>query len=127
MRLVNQALAAVALTLALGRVGPEKGAGMRSVLGFLSMVAIGLMLAVVVTFVVVGLAADPAQSLTERGPRLDFVSLALGLGLGLTIGNLGRIGWAELPRRAASWLLTNERNFYRVVWAAVLLGILLYY
>jgi hypothetical protein len=97
------------------------------VVGFLSMVAVGLMLAVAVTMSVVGLAADPTQGIIGRGARLDYVSLLLGLALGLSISNLGRIHWGDLPRRVANWLLANERNCYRVAWAAILLGILLFY
>mgnify|MGYP001172810402 CR=1 FL=1 len=94
---------------------------LRSVASFLSLHAVGLMLAVAVPFLGVGLAAGAVS------PRLDYVSLSLGLLLGLSIGQLARVSWGELPRRMANWLLVNERNFYRVTWAAILLAVLLYY
>jgi hypothetical protein len=100
---------------------------LRSVASFLSLLAVGLMLAVAVAFVVVGLATRGPAAAGAVSPRLDYVSLSLGLLLGLSIGQLARVSWGELPRRMANWLLVNERNFYRVTWAAILLAVLLYY
>lgn len=97
------------------------------IVGFLSMLAVGLMLAVAVTMSVVDLAADPSPGLAGRGARLDYVSLLLGLGIGLSISNLGRVKWGQLPRLAANWLLINERSIYRIAMAAILLGVLLFY
>jgi hypothetical protein len=83
---------------------------LRSVASFLSLLAVGLMLAVAVAFVVVGLATRGPAAAGAVSPRLDYVSLSLGLLLGLSIGQLARVSWG-----------------YRVTWAAILLAVLLYY
>ena len=100
---------------------------LRAVAGFLSLLALGLILAVACAFVVVGLSSRGAPVPASNGPRLDYVSLCLGLLLGVSIGQLARISWSEMPRRMANWLLVNERNFYRIGWAVILIGVLLYY
>lgn len=100
---------------------------LRSIAGFLSLLAVGLMLAVATAFIVVGLSTRGAPAAPPATPRLDYVSLCLGLLLGVSIGQLARVTWSEMPRRVANWLLVNERNFYRVGWAAILLAVLLYY
>lgn len=100
---------------------------LRSIASFLSLLALGLILAVATAFVVVGLSTRGAPAVAPIGPRLDYVSLGLGLLLGVSIGHLARVSWAEMPRRVANWLLINERNFYRIGWAVILLAVLLYY
>ncbi len=94
---------------------------MRYLLGFLSLVALGLMLAVAVALGTSGLAGTG-----ERAFRLDYPSLLLGLGLGVVIATLARLSWSEMPRRAALWLVANEKNFYRLGFAALCLGVLFY-
>lgn len=103
---------------------------MKSVLGFVSTLAVGLLAAGAVT--VVGRGGQPGEleaGLGMAGPgfAIDPRSLLLGLTLGLVLATLARISWAELPRRIVLWLLANERNFYRMGWAALLIGVLLFY
>lgn len=100
---------------------------LRTIAGFLSLLALGLILAVATAFVVVGLNSRSGLPADQVGARLDYVSLCLGLLLGVSIGQLARVSWSELPRRVANWLLINERNFYRIGWAVILIAVLLYY
>ena len=58
---------------------------------------------------------------------LHYPSLLLGLALGIVLTGLAGISWGELPRRVIHWLLVNERNFYRVGFAVLCLGVLLFY
>lgn len=95
---------------------------MRGLIGFLSMLAMGLIVAVAL-----GLVTRPPGCAATTAAGLDYVSLSLGLALGLSISQMGQVNWGELPRRMAGWLLLNERNFYRWAWAAILLAVLLYY
>lgn len=95
---------------------------MRPVIGFLSLLAAGLIIAVAF-----GLVTRPAGCATATTAGLDYMSLTLGLALGLSLAQFERVHWGELPRRIAGWMLLNERNFYRWIWAAILLAVLLYY
>ncbi len=95
---------------------------MQALVGFLSMLAMGLIAAVAL-----GLVTRPPGCGSAAAAGLDYVSLTLGLALGLSISQMGQIQWGALPRRIAGWLLLNERNFYRWAWAAILLAVLLYY
>jgi hypothetical protein len=102
---------------------------MRSMVGFVSLLALGLMVAVALALAGQGLSAN-WSGLASRQPggfRLDYPSLVLGLALGLVMATLARMSWAEMPRRIALWLLANERNFYRMAMAAACVGVLLFY
>lgn len=102
---------------------------MRSMLGFFSLIALGLMVAVVLAIAGAGVSSE-WSGLAARQPggfRLDYPSLVLGLVLGIVMATLARMSWAEMPRRAALWLLANERNFYRLGMAAICVGVLLFY
>lgn len=95
---------------------------MRAVIGFLGLLAAGLILAVAF-----GIVTRPPGCAAGTSAGLDYVSVTLGLALGLTLAQIDRIHWGELPRRLAGWLVLNERNFYRWIWVAILLAVLLYY
>lgn len=101
---------------------------MRFILGFLSMLAVGLVAAV---GVVVGMSGSPVPTaLSANGGdafRLDYPSLILGLALGLIIATLSWVSWSELPRRFVSWVLFNERYMFRYVAAGLCLAVLLFY
>ena len=101
---------------------------MRTLLGFFSLLALGLIAAVVLVLAISG----GGQGLAARGLlmsefRLDYASLLLGLVLGIAMATAARMSWTEMPRRVVLWLVTNERNFYRVAMAGVLLGVILFY
>lgn len=95
---------------------------MKTVIGFLSMLAAGLILAVAF-----GLVTRPPGCASATAAGIDYVSLTLGLALGLSLAQIGQVAWGELPRRIAGWMVVNERNFYRWTWVAILLAVLLYY
>jgi hypothetical protein len=102
---------------------------MRSALGFFSLLAFGFMAAGVLTVVGSGTGGDLslADALGSDGSRVHLGSLLLGLVLGFVLSALARVSWTQLPRRFVGWLLENERNFYRIAWAGVLVGVLIFY
>ena len=107
---------------------------MRSMFGFLSLLALGLMLAVAMALASAGMSSgwsglEARQSFGQAGGgfRLDYPSLMLGLALGIVMATLARLSWAEMPRRVALWLMANERNFYRGAMAVMFLGVLMFY
>lgn len=98
---------------------------MKSMLGFVSLLAVGLLTASAIAIVGAGtLTRAPVES---GAPIVDFPSLILGLVIGLSLSWFARVSWAELPRRIIGWLWANERNFYRAALAALLLGIVVFY
>ena len=102
---------------------------MRPLFGFLSLIALGLMVAVGLTLAAVGMDAGwrGLGAWGAEGVHLHYPSLLLGLALGVVMATLARLSWAEMPRRLALWLVANERNFYRLGMAAICLGVLLFY
>jgi hypothetical protein len=99
---------------------------MKSVLGFVSLMAVGLIAASAVAIIGAGgLSRLPVDS--AAAPFVDYRSLSIGLVIGLMLSWLARVSWAELPRRVIGWLWANERNFYRGALAAMLIAILIFY
>lgn len=97
---------------------------MRPVLGFVSLIAVGLMAASALAIIAAGFFRAPVDG---TAPLLDYRSLSIGLVLGLMLSWLARISWAEMPRRILNWIWTNERNFYRAALALILVGVLIFY
>ena len=98
---------------------------MKSVLGFFSALALGLFAATVVAMSLKSPIVHKSIGGEVSGwMNLDFASLLLGLALGLGLATLARVGWADLPRRLANWIVANTRNFavlgFGVVCAAVI-------
>jgi hypothetical protein len=100
---------------------------MRTVLGYVSMLALGLMLAVVLAFVTTALATRGDDVPMLAHGRLDHISLLLGLVLGIAISGIARVHWASVPRRLVAWLLMNEYTFYQLAVAALLLAVIVLY
>lgn len=102
---------------------------MKSVLGFLSALSFGVFIAIVVaTGLQSPLVREVLTPPTEvQGFRLDYKSLLLGLGLGLTIATLARLDWSGMPRRLARWLVANERNFVRIGFAMAMIAVIVLY
>ncbi len=102
---------------------------MRSAIGFLSLLAFGVLAAGVLTVVGSGPSADfsfgAAMDATHGGVHLG--SLLIGLVLGIFLSALARVSWAELPRRFVFWLVAYERTFYRLALAGVFIGVLVFY
>jgi hypothetical protein len=110
---------------------PDRGrdcsrCAMRAVLGFLSSLALGLMIAAILVVGATNVMNTPAR-LPMSGTLLDYVSVVIGLGLGLVIAVIGRISWAELPRRAAQWVVHHAYRLRLFAWAALFVGILVYF
>lgn len=101
---------------------------MGRILGFLSLVALALITASAFGVVGLGPLADAASRQASAGDfALDYRSLLLGTLLGVGLAHAGRFDWASMPRRAIQWLFANERNLVRCGWAAMFLGVLLFY
>lgn len=102
---------------------------MRSAIGFLSLLAFGVLAAGVLTVVGSGSSTefsfDEVMGSGSAGVHLG--SLLIGMVLGILLSAVARVSWAELPHRFVGWLLAYERVFYRLVLAGVFIGILLYY
>jgi len=64
---------------------------------------------------------------TAGGGGLDWASLLLGIAIGFGLATAAHVPWMEFPRRVFRWLAANERNFYRIGMAAILLGVVLFY
>jgi hypothetical protein len=99
---------------------------MRAVLGFFSSLALGLMIAAILMIGATNVMNTPAQ-LPTSGTLLDYASVVIGLGLGLVIAVLGRISWAELPRRVAQFVMHHAYRLRLIAWAALFVGILIYF
>lgn len=104
---------------------------MKTAISFLSLLAFGFLAAGVLTVIGSGsgplgqLSMDAVTSSDRSGVHLG--SLLLGLALGLVLSALARVSWSELPRRVITWLLNNERRFYRIAWAGLFIAILVFY
>jgi hypothetical protein len=97
---------------------------MKTVLSFVSLMAIGLITASALALVISGPAHGPAGN---AAPLVDYRSLSIGLIVGLMLSSLARLSWAEMPRRILNWVWANERNIYRAALAAVMIGIIIFY
>lgn len=101
---------------------------MRQSLSFLSLIALAVLAAGMVGVVGLGpLDSKTTADATAGTFTLDYRSLLLGTVLGVGLASLFRLSWAELPRRAIAWLYGNERRIIRCGYAAILLGVLLFY
>jgi hypothetical protein len=101
---------------------------LRFVFGFFSLLALGLMVAVTLSFVATGVSQKPfGATLGGHRINLDVGSLLLGLALGLTMATLARIRWTDAPRSIISWFIVNERWLHRVAMAMILLAVLVFY
>jgi len=98
----------------------------RSVLGFFSVLAFGVLTTGVLAVIVSG-GGKVGTAGWLSAERLDPVSLLFGLFLGWLLSVLARVPWTALPRRALDWLLVNERSFYRLAWGGVFVAILFFY
>lgn len=105
---------------------------MKYVLSFFSLFAFGLLIAGVLTVVL----SSPSMRLPfsasgegflPAGGSLDHTSLLIGMAAGWALAMVGRVPWLELPQRAISWLLANERNIFRFGMAGMFLAVVLYY
>lgn len=80
---------------------------MKSILTYLSLFAVGLILASAYSLIERGVLS--LAPVSESGLfRLDYRSLSLGLILGFTLAYLTRVSWNEIPRRTMSWIWSKK-------------------
>jgi hypothetical protein len=99
---------------------------MRAVLGFFSSLALGLMIAAILVVGAASVMNTPTR-VPATGTLLDYVSVVIGLGLGLVIAVLGQISWGELPRRVAQFVMHHAYRLRLLAWAAVFVAVLIYF
>lgn len=101
---------------------------MRGVLGFLTLLAAGLL--IVAGLLLGGASGQSARGLAGvEGTRLtiDYVSFALGAVAGQMVLMFVRIPWHSLPRAIAELLASWRRNVVLASMVAVCVGVLLFY
>lgn len=99
---------------------------MRSVLGFFSMLALGLMIAAIFVVSPSGVVSNPGR-FGGVGANFDYMSVVTGLGIGLAIAVLGQISWSQAARRIALWAMGQARRIWLVGWAAAFVAVLIYF
>jgi hypothetical protein len=99
---------------------------MRSVLGFFSMLALGLMIAAILVVSPSGVVNNPGR-FGGVGATFDTMSVMMGLGIGLAIAVLGQISWARAVRSIAVWVMGQARRIWLIGWAAAFVAVLIYF
>ena len=100
---------------------------MRPILSFCSVLAFGAMTSAALVALLPWFSGHAPEGLQSAVNGLQFNSLLLGLVLGLSLGTLGRLNWADVPRRVVTWFLVRERQFFYYSLIALCAGVLLYY
>lgn len=100
---------------------------MRSIASFASLLALGLLVAGILTVMTQTPVAVSGADGADGSAGIDFWSLLVGLLLGLVLANLSRISWTNIPRRVVNWVLSQEQNLVYGGIAAVLIAILIFY
>lgn len=95
---------------------------MRQTLQFLGLMACGLLLA--------GIMMLFGQAFSGGGGRsavgIDYVSFGIGLAMGLTLAEIARLSWSDMPRRVIAWIIANSHNVKYCGYACVALVVLIY-
>jgi hypothetical protein len=100
---------------------------MRAVLGFCSMLAMGLMIAAVLVTGAPGVFNGPLRPLTGTEASVDYLSVAIGLGIGIVIAVLAQIDWSELSHRLAQWLLAHAQRLGLIGLGATFVAVIVYF
>jgi len=100
---------------------------MRSILSFLSMLALGLMIAAVFMVAPTGTGTSNIGGFEVGGPTLDYRSVIAGLGIGLAIAVISQISWSDFARRSGAFMVSQARRLWLVGWAAVFIALLVYF
>lgn len=101
---------------------------MRQTLQFIGLMAFGL-LAIVATTLVTQSWSGGSLVQADVGRSafgIDYVSFGIGLAMGLTLAEIARVSWADMPRRAIQWLIANSRNAKYLAYACVWVVVLIY-
>jgi hypothetical protein len=99
---------------------------MRQALQFLGLMACGLLLAGIAVLLVQAVSGGAVPRPGARSAAgIDYVSFGIGLALGLTLAEIARLSWSDMPRRVIAWMIDNRRNAkycgYACVWLLVLI------
>lgn len=100
---------------------------MKAVLGFFSLMAFAVLGLGVLAVVGSGSLPTMPFSTGFGTGDLDTRSFFVGIAAGVVLSALARVSWSELPRRTVTWLMANERNFARLAWGLLFIGILFFY
>jgi hypothetical protein len=100
---------------------------MRAVLSFFSVLAFGAMTSALLIALMPWMSGHAPDGVKSMANDLQFNSLMFGMVLGLTLGTLGRYNWTDVPRRAVTWFLVRERQFFYYSLIAICGAVLLYY
>jgi hypothetical protein len=103
---------------------------MRAVLTFFSSLAFAVMTAAAIVAIAPWLSGKTSGAvLGGQGGQggLQFESLLLGVVLGLIVGTMGRYNWGDIPRRAVTWVLIRERQFFYYTLIGGCIAVLLFY
>ena len=100
---------------------------MRSVLNFVSMLAIGAMTLAAVAVLIPWMQGRAAGTALPLTGDFQLESGLVGLAIGLMLGIVSRYNWADIPRRMVNWVLVRERQFFYYVLIAGCIGVLFFY
>jgi hypothetical protein len=98
---------------------------MRQTLQFLGLMACGLLLAGIAVLVFQAIGGVPRPG-ARSAAGIDYVSFGIGLALGLTLAEIARLSWSDMPRRVIAWLIDHRRNAKYCAYACVWLAVLIY-
>jgi hypothetical protein len=101
---------------------------MRAVFSFFSMLALGLMIAAII---IVSMSGAPntqphLQMPGISGGYLDYMSVIIGLGVGLAIAIIAQVPWSQLPHRLVSFILDHAGMLKLVALGALAAAVLIY-
>ena len=104
---------------------------MRSVLSFISFLALGLIVAAVFMSAPGGStnSADLGRLLDDfdwHAPALDYRSVVAGLAIGVVVASIAQISWGEVARRVAAWVVSQAHRLLLLSIAAALLGVIIF-
>lgn len=100
---------------------------MRSFFQFFSMLAAGVLTLGLIAVMLPWVQGHGAPAALAPAPALHFESAVVGLMLGLGFGVLGRYHWADIPRRAVTWFLVRERQFFYYALITGCIAVLVFY
>lgn len=100
---------------------------LRAIFALFSITAFGAVAASVLFVVLSSMAGDAGSATASLGGRFELPSVMLGIGIGLLLGLAMRLQWSDLPRRAITWVLIHERDFFNLALVAACVAILVLY
>jgi hypothetical protein len=65
--------------------------------------------------------------LSLPGPNLDYMSVVIGLGVGLAIAIIAQVPWSQLPHRLVGFIVARRRMLKLIAWGALAAAVLFYF